>query len=385
VALPLLISFLATLAAGVMAYGTDARWVEQGSWGLGLIVLSRRLQWPLVAVSLLLCLSLVALVISGKRRAWWLIALLPVLALFVHRFLTAPTNRYDVLDSPAFVAAAEAQHVRDEDYVVGVIFNEQPYAYPYAALFRTPIVVQSDREKRMVLIWSAFANAATPMEVSREVKARDLDIVCDPMDTLLIYNGRTGQFIVGLTGQTHRGAKPAGFEAHVPAITQTWRQWRTAHPATRVLMTNVATGPTQPLAPHHGNPNAATPQVIVTGDGGNLSIQSNLINASPINVKLGDTPAVIFRDAASGRVKAFDRRLEQDLIPQFKPPADAKLKSKGVVMTDTDTGSAWDARGVAVDGPKDWRGKKLRPINLREDIHRGPSNFWYRDTPGYVP
>jgi hypothetical protein len=385
VALPLILSFLATLAAGVMAYGTDARWAEQGAWGLGLIVLSRRLQWPLVAVALLLCLSLLALVISGKRRAWWLIALAPVLALFVHRFVTAPTNRYDVLDEPAFVAAADARHVRDEDHVVGVMFNDKPYAYPFAALFRAPVIVQSDRERRMVLIWSAYANAATPIEVSREVKARDLDIVCDPMDTLLLYNGRTGQFIVGLTGQTHTGAKPAGVEAHLPAVTQTWRQWRAAHPDTRVLLTNHGQGPTQPLAPRFGNPNAATPQVIFIGDGGNLSIQSDHITSAPINVKVGGTPAVIFRDAATGRVRAFDRRLEQDLIPQFKPASEAKLKSKGVVMTDTDTGSAWDARGVAVDGPKDWRGKKLRPIELRENVHRGPSDFWYRDMPWYVP
>ena len=384
-ALPLILSFLATLAAAVMAYGTDPRWVEQGTWGLGLIVLARRLQWPLVALALLLCLGLLALVISGKRRAWWLIALLPVLALFVHRFLTAPTNRYDVLDSPAFVAAADARHVRDEDYVVGVIFNEQPYAYPYASLFRTPVIVQSDRERRMVLIWSAYANAATPIEVAREVKARDLDIVSDPMDTLLLYNGRTGQFIVGLTGRTYHGGKPAGFEAHIPAIAQPWRQWRTAHPETRVLMTNSSTGPTQPLAPRHGNANAGTPQVIFIGDGGELSIQSNLITALPINVKVGDTPAVVFRDAPTGRVKAFDRRLEQDLIPQFKPVVDAKVKLKGVVMTDADTGSGWDARGVAVDGPKDWRGKKLRPIEVREDIHRGPSDFWYGDIPWYVP
>ena len=384
-ALPLILSFLAALAAAVMSYGTDPRWVEQGSWGLGLIVLSRRLQWPLVAVSLMLCLGLLALVISGKRRAWWLIALLPVLALFVHRFLTAPTNRYDVLDSPAFVAAAEAKHVRDEDYVVGVLFNEQAYAYPYAALYRTPVIVQSDRERRMALIWSAFANAATAIEVGREVKARDLDIVCDPMDTLLIHNGRTGQFIVGLTGQTHRGGKPAGFEAHVPAITQTWRQWRTAHPATRVLPTSVS-GPTQPLAPRHGNPNAASPQVILIADGGGaLAIQADHIKSTPINVKVGGAPAVIFRDAATGRVNAFDRRLEQDLIPQFKPAVDAKVKARGAMMIDSDTGSGWDARGVAVDGPKDWRGRRLRPIDVRENIHRGPASFWYRDMPWYVP
>src|SRR5215212_6113866 len=106
-----------------MAYGTDPRWIER-SWGLNLIILSRRLQWPLVAVSLILCLALLGLVISGKRRAWWLIALAPVMALFVHRFVTAPANRYAVLDEPAFVAAADARHVRDEDHVVGVVFND---------------------------------------------------------------------------------------------------------------------------------------------------------------------------------------------------------------------------------------------------------------------
>jgi hypothetical protein len=102
-------------------------------------------------------------------------------------------------------------------------------------------------------------------------------------------------------------------------------------------------------------------------------------------VKIGNTPAVIFRDAATGRVKAFDRRLEQDLIPQFKHAIDAKAKAKGVVMVDSDTGSGWDARGVAVDSPKEWRGKKLAPVELRENIHRGPSSFWYRDIPWYVP
>ena len=367
-----------------MSYGTDPRWVEQ-TLGLGLIVLSRRLQWPLVAVSLILCLALLALVISGKRRAWWLIALLPVLALFVHRFMTAPTNRYAILDEPAFVAASDAKHLRDEDHVVGIIFNDQAYAYPYAPLFRSPVIVQSDRERRMMLIWSAYANAATAMEVSRDVKARDLDIVCDPADTLLLYNGRTGQFIVGLTGETHHRQKPAGVEGHLPALTQTWRHWRAAHPATRVLLAKDSAGPTQPLAPRHGNPNAATPQVILIGDGGNMAIQSDHITSSPIHVKVGATPVVIFRDAATGRAHAFDRRLEQDLIPKFKRGSDAKLKAKGIVMIDADTGCGWDARGVAVDGPKEWRGKKLRPVALRENIYRGPASFWYRDLPWYVP
>ena len=377
--LPLVLSFLATLAAAVMAYGTDPRWVQQ-PWGLGLIMLSRRLQWPLVAVSLILCLALLALVISGKRRAWWLIALAPVLALFVHRFMTAPANRYAVVDEPAFVAAAEAKHVHDGEHVVGVIFKEQAYAYPFAALWRTPVIVQSDRERRMLLIWNAYANAATAAEVSREVRARDLDVVCDPADSLLIYNARTGQFIVGLTGETTRREKPAGVERLLPAATQTWAQWRAAHPETRVLGV-AGRGPAAPLSPRVPSSNARLPVVVVTAGDSHAAVRADDIAAAPLNLKVGDVPVVVFRDRDTGDVRAFDRRLEADLVPRFKlpRPRDPAQKEKGVALIDSDTNSGWNARGVAVDGTKEWRGRKLVPVAVREGIHLGPAQFWYRD------
>lgn len=375
-AIPLILSFLAALAAAVMAYGVDPRWAEH-PWGLGLIMLSRRLQWPLVALSLVLCIALLALVISGKRRAWWLIALLPVLALFGHRFLTAPANRYLVLDDPPMVSPDQAGTLKDDDHVVGVVFNGRPYAYPHSAVFRSPVIVQSDREKRMVLMWSAYANAATPLEVSREVKARDLDIVCDPRDSLLVYNGRSGQFIVGLTGETPAGEQPGGVEAMLPATTQTWRHWRTAHPDTRVLA--AANGPSTVLLPRHVAPDAATPVVIlhVAGSAA-LAVPSSRIATTPLNVKVGDVPVVLIRDRATGRVNAFDRRIEKDLIPQFHPPEGAKQRDKAVVMVDSDTGTGWDAAGVAIEGDKTFRGKKLAPFALREDVHLGPARFWYR-------
>ena len=361
-----------------MSYGTDPRWVEQGAWGLGVIVVSRRLQWPLIALSLTLCLSLLGLVISGKRRVWWLIALAPVMALFVHRFMTAPANRYAVLDEPAMVAAGDAKQVRDEDYVVGVVFNNQPYAYPYAALYGAPVIVQSDRERRMLLIWSGCANAATAIEVSRDLKARDLDVVCDPADTLLLYNSRTGQFIVGLTGNTPRGERPAAIERMLPSTKQTWKQWRGIHPDTRVLATP-GRGPTVPLAPHLAGANAKLAVAIVAQGDASLAIRADDIGSTPLNVKVANTPIVVLRDRVTGQVCAFDRRLEPDLIPQFKLPRDAKQREKGVAIVDSDTSTGWTARGVAIDGTKEWRGKKLTPVDVREDIYLGPAQFWYRD------
>jgi hypothetical protein len=210
------------------------------------------------------------------------------------------------------------------------------------------------------------------------VKARDLDVVCDPADTLLLYNGRTGQFIVGLSGQTTGGQPPAGVERALPSTKQTWKQWRTAHPETRVLAAP-ARGPTTPLSPHLATSNAKLPVTLVAHGNATLAVRGDDIGASPLNLRVADVPVVLFRDRATGRVCAFDRRLEADLIPQFKLPRDAKQREKGVAIVDSDTSTGWTARGVAVDGTKEWRGKKLAPVDVREDIYLGPAQFWYRD------
>ena len=94
-----------------MAYGTHPQWAQYDV-GLSLIMATRRLQWPLAAVSIIFSLVTCATVISGARRAWWLIGLAPVLALFVHRFATSPLNRFGVNDEPQFVTARDSTFVR---------------------------------------------------------------------------------------------------------------------------------------------------------------------------------------------------------------------------------------------------------------------------------
>src|SRR5689334_10069709 len=217
---------LATASAAMLAYGTDPYWA-QFRRGLGLILFTHRMQWVLATVSLLLCLVVVALIVAGRRRAWWLIALGPVLALFVHRFVASPMRQYAVVeDPPAVKPDAAAGFLQDGDYVVGVQFGDAAYAYPYAALFSTPVVLQSNHEQRFVLLWSAFANRALAFKVDREIKASELSIVSMPVNALLLYNGRNGQFINGVTGDTTRSEKPAGLHAAVATQKLPWSQWR---------------------------------------------------------------------------------------------------------------------------------------------------------------
>jgi hypothetical protein len=376
---PVLLIALATASAGLMAYGTHPDWAQYDI-GLSLITLTRRLQWPLAAVSVIFCLVVCATVISGARRAWWLIGLAPVLTLFVHRFATSPLNRLGINDDPQFVTIAESTFVGDEDYIVGLIFEDQPYAYPYAALWSEPVVVHTSHDKRLMLMWSAGANRAVAVTIDRGLHARELDIVSTPAEALLLYNSRLGQFINGLTGRTVDGALPDSFHQTIPTLKTTWKHWRSMYPQGRVLLRRTPerapNGPIRPmglrLAADRVDARYESRIALVNPAVQPVALNPELIGSSPVNLMAGDAPIVVFRDE-KGIARAFDRRIEIDLSPRFRLNTDSRRKNAFFIDADTDTG--WSAAGVAVDGER--KGQRLTPIAIEEDVYWGVMKRWY--------
>jgi hypothetical protein len=401
---PLLLIVSAVLSAGVVAYGTNALWAQYPH-GIGLILWSRRLEWPLVTLSLLLCIVLLGLVISGKRRAWWLIGLGPVLALFAHHFLMDPGSGLAVIDNPTFVAAAEARFISGNDYVVGLHFGDSAYAYPYAELYDNPIVIQSDHDKRMMLIWSAFANRAVAQTITHDIKARDIEIVSAPANALLLYDRSDGQFINGIKGRLMSGAQPQGFGAPIVVSTMTWKDWVGINPQTQVMQpparVRTASPPRSPILPSNPMPPAildlpATTTIVLVGTTQPAALRSDEVGPEPRNVQVDGETAFVFREAADKPVRAFSCHLKkQDLFPHFT--LDVNHKYKGGMFIDSDTGSGWSASGAWVDGMKDVRqemkGTRLAPIPVQDGLYWGVMKFWYpelkltsptKDTPAPV-
>lgn len=386
--IPLLLLALAVLTAGVVAYGTNAAWA-QFPHGIAVIIWSRRLEWPLVTLCLLLCLALLALIVSGRKRAWWLIGLGPVLALFVHKFLSDPSGGLSVVEAPVF-ASAEQASLADDDYVVGLQFAENSYAYPYSALFFNPVVIQDDRDKRLMVMWSPFANRAVAQAVTRDVHARDFEIVSMPANALLLYNHANGQFINGIKGQLMNGQKPFGFLSPVVASTMTWKDWRSLNPQTKVM---------QPPSPsrHSGEPphgpilpsNPIPPtildyppnsSIILVGTTNPIALKSDQVGPDPLRVQVDGGPAFVFRESADRPVKAFSRYLKkQELFPVFR--LDREHQYKGDMFIDSDTGSGWSAAGVWVGGRREYRkdfaGTRLTPIPVQDHLYWGVMKFWY--------
>ena len=386
--LPLLLLTSATFAAAVVAYGTHPGWAQL-RFGVGIIVFARHLQWPLVAVSLILCLVLIGLVVSGKRRAWWLIGLGPVLALFVHRFHSDPLRGYAIIDEPTFATSQQVDFLNDGDFVVGLTFNGVHYAYPYVALYRAPVVFQADHDQRMLLMWSAFANRAMAYEVTRELRARDFEVISVPADALMLYNRRYGQFVNALTGRRHNGQAPSGFLEPIATRKATWREWRNAHPETRVLtLPGVELRgqlPNGPLLPFFPKPRlraraaggvAIDPNAWVTmvGEAEPVAIPSGLSLKAPIEAYVDGAPAVVFRDPVSGRVRAFDRRVGE-LSPTFILYNDPKRRER--VLVDTDTETRWSLAGVALEGPLAKQPNRLAALPVDELLFYSVMKTWY--------
>jgi len=388
--MPLLLVFLAVLSAGVVAYGTNAFWAQYPH-GIELILWSRRLEWPLVTLSLLLCLVLLGLIVAGKRRAWWLIGLGPVLALFAHHYLADPAASYFVVEGPTFVSAEQAPFLADGDYVVGLRFGDAAYAYPYAVLFHDPVVIHSDHDKRLMLMWSAFANRAVAQRITRDLKARDLEIVSTPANALLLYDRGSGQFINALKGQTMDGRKPIGFGPPVALSTMTWKDWHALNPQTQVMRPTgrqfASEPPHDPILPAYPMPPAilerpATTRIVLVGTTQPAALPSDQIGPEPRHVIVDGEPAFVFRERPDKPVRAFSCHLKkEEVFTRFH--LDSAHRYQGSMFIDSDTDSGWSAAGLWVDGLKEMRqemkGTRLIPIPVQDGLYWGVMKLWYPD------
>ncbi len=389
--LPVILVALAMTAGMVVAYGTHPNWAQY-SHGLDVIVWSRTLQWPLVGVSLILCVILIGLVIAGKRRAWWLIGLGPVLALFMHSFDDASRYSMGIVEDPPYVSAGEANFLHPEDYVVGVEFGDSAYAYPFSVLYRTPVVIQSEQARRMMLMWSAFANRAVAVNIGRQLKLRDLEIVSSPANAILLYDSRLGQFINGLKGETVKGLRPVGFHSPIATSKMRWQEWRALHPGTRVMLSPVPDappGPTEPVMPYYKMPPMkldvpANTRVAVIATTRPVAVASEEIADAPINVPVADLPVLLFRDRTTGSLRAFDRRLD-NMTPTFLPGGNSLRP--GAVLADKETHTLWSAAGTVVESENPaLKGKKLARLwNVEDDLNWGVMKFWYPELTFFQP
>ncbi len=387
VILPIFLIVVAILAAGAVAYGMSPHW-GQYSFGLELITFIRHFQWPLVGLSVVACLALLALIVSGKRRAWWLIGLAPVLAIISVYLYKNPLRGFMVYSEPKFVAADQATGLKDDDWVLGAVLAGKPFAYPFGYIYTTPLLIHTEHDKRMLLIWNPFANHATARLMSQEVQPRDLSLVSMPANAVIAYNSKYNQFINGISGLTIGGDKPTGFGPTLEIAKLTWKEWRARHPGTQVMqpppnfqpgMKHAPLAPTFPMPPQSIFASVASPETRITliATTRPVAVISEKISERPINIGSPDALVVMFRDPRTKHPVAFARRIE-DLDLHLRANPSPRIRPS-VFMVDDESKSGWNVDGKAIDGTMAQEQRKLMPLPVIEGCYWGVMKQWMPD------
>jgi hypothetical protein len=227
-------------------------------------------------------------------------------------------------------------------------------------------------------MWSARANHAAAFRIARELKARDLEIVSKPADTLLLYDSRLGQFIIALTGKTAHGEKPVGLNQPVETIKTTWSMWKKAHPGTRVLRGYEPKGaPSGPILPTQAGQMVdglpAETRIAVVATTQPCAIATESIGKQLLNATAGPAKLLMLRDPVTLRLRAFDRNVKEDLFPKFI--VKSSRQHPEAAMVDSDTNSWWTLDGKAVAGPLE--GSHLKELPVEEDLYWGVMKYWF--------
>ena len=375
VILPPLMLLCAIVSATWLAYGIDPN-VTSKFGGLALVTLTRRLQWVLILFAILPCLVLIARVSMAKARAWWLIGLSVIVALMFVRFSPANLRPVRVVDASLLPTLKDIKPDSDDEFVVGFELAGNAYAFPYRALFRTPIVQLTDFDRRVILIDSPYANSAAALDVTHEVKADDLEYVSSPQNSTLAYNRKYGQFIVGVTGLTDHGATPIGVRGLLAIERVPLRIWRQWHPASKYMIPDAddATAPGMPLLPaypimltDHSIP-PEQPITLIHTDPPVALLDTQSISG-PTSLTTDHASLVLWR--AGGQLRVFVSTIAADPLTFI-----VKKDAKGILkLMDRKTNSTWSTEGLCEQGML--KGRRLTAVQIEPDVYWGVSKTWW--------
>lgn len=335
---------------------TRARWLG----GIDAMLLTRRLHGLLLALSVLPALALLGLVVVRFASPAWVVALLPTMLLLVLHVSRPPMPRVlavslsELPDPPTEFAA--------EETVFGFILGNRPVAVPLSRLVDSPVMLLADLDRRVLLVWNPSANRVSLLPVGLEVKSADLEIVGDVDGSLLLYNRRFGQFVIGMTGLSPDGARPIGVTVSSPPQRSSWGEWRRRHPRSLLVPGDASSMvpdlPSDAVAVIH----TPTPVAVPTG----------LLASEPLrNTEIEGTSVLLVRDDA-GVVRCFDRRLANDLFLRLRLKHDPKNRRD--VLFDPGSDTHWSLDGMGLDG--ETKGRRLREYVIEPAVSRGALQRW---------
>jgi thiol-disulfide isomerase/thioredoxin len=268
-------------------------------------------------------------------------------------------DRIPALDAPRFESVSQAAWLNDSDLVLGLVYKGEARAYPVRILNWHEIV--NDNVSGDPLVVTFCPLCASGALFSGRVGNLTLTFGTSGAlynSDLVMYDRQTESLWPQIRGQAVVGNLTPARLTRLPLDTVTWKEWREAHPATKVLSRDTGfprdydRDPYADYArtsdlwfPIQYEDDRLPPKEIVfglsLGTKGKAYREADLRNLTVINDEFAGLPVAVWRDPASGVTRAFDRLAANRTLA---------FEYRNGNFRDTNTLSTWSAEGLALSG-----------------------------------
>ena len=281
------------------------------------------------------------------------------------------------LQKPQLVKVSGASFMKDDDRILGVEVNGAARAYPMGILWWHEVVNDTLGGEPLLLSYCPLTGSGIAFDP--RVDGVELDFGVSGLlflSNLIMFDRNTGSLWNQMLLGSQCGMQRGKALTRIPVTETTWAKWRSDHPNTTLL--SVDQGdifanyfeypygdydvPTNSrvdfLAPGVTFSTERPAKELVLGvfDGDaarafSFGLLDRAGPASVINDVVGDEPVLVTYIKQWREATAYDRRVDgQTLTFSLATPGP-------LTFTDSETGSTWNAMGVATSGPM--AGKQL--------------------------
>jgi hypothetical protein len=145
-------------------------------------------------------------------------------------------DAFPVIREPQYSSAVEAKDMDPEEWVIGVVLEGVPLAFPTNVLNQHEILIDTFSEIPFMVCWCPLCR--TGVVHLRTLDGEVLDFGHSGMlyhDAFLLYDRRTGSLWHNAMGRGLTGEMRGRQLETLPSRFVKWDVWRKAHPDTRVL------------------------------------------------------------------------------------------------------------------------------------------------------
>jgi hypothetical protein len=289
-----------------------------------------------------------------------------------------PPDGIPAIDDPKFVRVADVDWLGDTEALLAVTIDGETRGYPFQILTWHEIVNDTVGGVPVAVTYCPLCNSGVGFD--RRVDGKVLDFGTSGRlyaSNLVMYDRQTESLWPQFTGQASVGMMTGTKLEFIPVFPVGWSEFREAHPDAWVLSRDTGHSRDYGRNPYVGydtdpdrDPLFGAPTdddrlppmervIALEGDTETVAVVRTAVEAAGVLAEtIDDQPLVLFF-TAGGQASALDAAsvaAGRDIgtVAVFDPTVDGDVltfSADGPRFTDEQTGSTWNIRGQATDGP----------------------------------